>query len=72
LRDGSGIAAVQTILRVSPVPHIFISGERLPVGCGGAEKLQKPFTYQDLVNAIARATGSMSELSPAIASDRHR
>ncbi len=55
LHDGSGVTAVETILRITAIPHIFMSGERLPMGCAPAVWLQKPFMHRDLVNAIERA-----------------
>ena len=55
LREGNGVAAVETILRTTPIPHILMSGERLPAGRARAVKLQKPFMYRDLVDAIERA-----------------
>ncbi len=59
LRDGHGVAAVETILRTAAIPHIFMSGERLPAGRTPAVELQKPFMYRDLANAIERATGRL-------------
>ena len=60
LRDGNGIAAVETIHRITAIPHVFMSGERLPIGGALAVKLQKPFMYRDLANAIERAIGMAS------------
>lgn len=57
LSDGSGISAVETILRSRFVPHVFVTGDRLgtlrhrPVDV----VLEKPFHERDLVQAIARA-----------------
>jgi len=58
LRLGSGIGAVAAILRVMDVPHILMSGARLPAHSPHAIKLQKPFMHRDLVHAIERATGT--------------
>jgi DNA-binding response OmpR family regulator len=54
LGDGSGIAAMAEIERNGPVPHIFMSGERLPAGSRGAPTLMKPFSRQQLSGAIRR------------------
>ena len=57
LRDGSGISAVEKILRNGWVPHVFVSGE---TSSGqtlrpGAIVIQKPFRDMDLDRAIQRA-----------------
>ncbi len=60
LASGSGIAAVEEILRGGFVPHIFLTGDRLlqvklrP----GAIVLQKPFRDADLAGAIDQATAA--------------
>jgi CheY-like chemotaxis protein len=56
LGAGSGIAAVEEILRGGPVPHLFMSGERLELA-GMGSMLQKPFLEADLVAAIERMPG---------------
>ena len=59
LREGSGIGAVETILRDRFVPHVFVSGDRL-TGLAlhpRAIVLQKPFLEADLARAIQRALG---------------
>ena len=63
LRIGSGIAAMRKILSHDYVPHIFISGDSLV-----AEKLdrravvlQKPFSEDDLADAIVRALAAQAE-----------
>jgi CheY-like chemotaxis protein len=56
LREGSGVAAMARIGRTIAIPHIFMSGARLPTGLERAVKLQKPFMSGDLVSAIKRAT----------------
>ncbi len=58
LREGNGVAAVAAILRITSIPHIIMSGERLPIGGAPAVKLQKHFKHRDLVNAIERATAA--------------
>ena len=59
LRQGSGIAAVATILRDQFTPHVFVSGDRL-LGAGlhpRAIVLQKPFLDAELALAIQHALG---------------
>ncbi len=57
LRDGSGISAVEEILRTGWVPHVFVSGEtsRIHALRPGAVVIQKPFRDIDLDRAIQRA-----------------
>lgn len=57
LREGSGIAAVETICSAWPIPHLFASGD-----IAGARALrpdavviQKPFREADLALGIQRA-----------------
>lgn len=52
LGAGSGVRAIEFIQRTRPVPHVFITGGRLPPG---AEALMKPFRESDLLDAIHRA-----------------
>jgi two-component system, response regulator PdtaR len=58
LKKGSGIDAVNAILRAGFVPHIFVSGDRLDRKLlnPAAGFLQKPFEERHLVDAIAHAT----------------
>lgn len=49
---GSGIRAMELILQIRPIPHVFISGGTLPPG---AEALMKPFREADLLQAMDRA-----------------
>jgi hypothetical protein len=58
LKAGSGVAAVTAIARVATIPHIFMSGERLPDAIGSAIFLKKPFVVSDLVSAIDRTSGT--------------
>jgi len=57
LGEGSGIAAVATILRTRPIPHLFVTGDpvfiraRVP----DAVLLIKPFLESALSQAIGRA-----------------
>lgn len=57
LRDGSGVSAVEEILRTGWVPHVFISGETSTILAlrPGAIMIQKPFRDIDLNRAIRRA-----------------
>ncbi|WAC27023.1 response regulator [Ancylobacter sp. SL191] len=57
LREGSGVAAVQEILRVGFVPHLFVSGDVIGVEerMSGAIVLRKPFLEHELARAIQRA-----------------
>ena len=57
LREGSGLAAVSTILETGFIPHIFTTGDRTINGelTTGAVVLQKPFLDAALINAIAAA-----------------
>lgn len=57
LRDGSGVLAVEEILRGGFVPHVFVSGDVASVLAvrPGAIVIQKPFRDPDLASAIQRA-----------------
>ncbi len=57
LRDGSGISAVEEILRAGWVPHVFVSGETWGIHAlkPDAIVIQKPFRDADLNRAIQRA-----------------
>ena len=57
LRDGSGVSAVEEILRTGWVPHVFVSGETSTKQAlrPGAIVIQKPFRDMDLNRAIQRA-----------------
>jgi len=61
---GSGIAAVEQILRTWLVPHVFVSGDlsRIRKLKPGATMLQKPFLESDLAAAIQRALGAAKPL----------
>jgi two-component system, response regulator PdtaR len=60
LTDGSGIAAVEKILKHRFVPHIFVTGDRLGTLLLRPNDIviEKPFRERDLVQAIARAIAS--------------
>ncbi len=57
LRRGSGVAAVEEILRSGFVPHVFVSGDRLRDQALNprAIVIQKPFFEPDLARAIQYA-----------------
>lgn len=57
LREGSGLAAVDQILRKRFVPHVFVTGDLRGVSKlrPGAVVIAKPFTEENLAQAIARA-----------------
>jgi DNA-binding response OmpR family regulator len=58
LREGTGVSAVERILRGGPVPCVFISGAPVHLAKPGANVLQKPFVEADLVRAIRYVIGS--------------
>ena len=57
LGDGSGISAIEEILRTGFVPHLFMSGNisRVKALRPSAVVLEKPFHTAELVLAIQRA-----------------
>jgi CheY-like chemotaxis protein len=57
LDEGSGVSAVEEILRTGFVPHVFVSGNAAAVQAlrPGAIVIQKPFQDPDLARAIQRA-----------------
>lgn len=57
LGEGTGVSAVEKILRAGSVPHVFVSGDVVSVQAvrPDAIVLQKPFRDQDLARAIQRA-----------------
>jgi DNA-binding response OmpR family regulator len=61
LSDGSGISAVETILRTGFVPHLFMSGNSAKVVAQrpGAVVLEKPFHEAAFIGAIRRALGAI-------------
>jgi two-component system, response regulator PdtaR len=56
LRDSSGVEAVEAILEVGPVPHIFMSGDKAAVLAQRPQALviEKPFDEDALMAAIER------------------
>jgi CheY-like chemotaxis protein len=55
LSPGSGLAAMAEIERHHPVPHVFMSGEKLPPPRQTTPMLMKPFNRQQLTKAIQQA-----------------
>ena len=57
LRDGSGISAIERILRTGFVPHVFVSGDSLrgQALTPAAVVIHKPFRTADLARAIDHA-----------------
>jgi two-component system, response regulator PdtaR len=60
LGDGSGISAVEEILRTGPVSYMFVSGDTSSARTlrPGTVIIQKPYREPDLANAIQRAIGA--------------
>ncbi len=58
LHEGSGLSAVNTILKSGFIPHIFVSGDRLDRVTLHREAavLQKPFSEGSLIVAINHVT----------------
>jgi two-component system, response regulator PdtaR len=67
LFDGNGVSAVEKILRIGFIPHVFVSGDRSGILARrpGAVVIQKPFGESDLAWAIQRALGATNNQSPA-------
>lgn len=55
LAEGTGTSAMERIMQVAPVPHVFISGRVLQRPVPGAVLLTKPFRVPALLQAIGRA-----------------
>ncbi len=64
LIDGSGIAAVEEIIRAGPIPHVFVTGDTSKVQAlrPGAVAIQKPFRESDLARAMQRALAAPTVL----------
>ena len=60
LSNGSGISAVEEILRTRVIPYVFVSGDisRVQALRPGAVLMQKPYRELDLVQAIQSARGA--------------
>lgn len=68
LGTGSGITAVEEILKSAFIPHIFASGDILN-GCRRDPRaviIQKPYRESDLARAIASALLGASKDKPAL------
>ena len=59
LGEGSGARVVDAVLRIGPLPHVFVSGDvsRIAALRPHAVALQKPFRVAELARAIQRALG---------------
>jgi CheY-like chemotaxis protein len=59
LGDGSGVSAVEEILRARPVPYLFVSGDisMAQALSPGEVFILKPFREADITRAIERALG---------------
>ena len=55
LKQGTGISAVERIMRVRPFRHFFITGEGTHAVTSEAIVLQKPFREAELIQAIEQA-----------------
>lgn len=57
LGDGSGVSAVEEILRTGPVSHMFVSGDISSIQAlrPGTVVIQKPYREPELAQAIQRA-----------------
>jgi CheY-like chemotaxis protein len=71
LLEGSGLSAVDRILRTRSVPCVFISGAPMHPKRSGTTVLQKPFLEKDLVRAIQRVVGSAVAPLPLPAAPGH-
>lgn len=56
LRTGSGVSAMETILRLTAMPHFFITGGTRRVFPAGATVLLKPFGTVSLMAALDSVT----------------
>jgi two-component system, response regulator PdtaR len=65
LREGSGISAIEVILRTVPMPHVFVTGDiaGLRAQLPDAIAIEKPFGEAGLAQAIQRAVGA-TDASP--------
>jgi two-component system, response regulator PdtaR len=63
LKDGNGVSAVAKILRVGPVPHLFVGADlrRLKALRPSAVAIQKPYREADLTQAIQLALDAPAE-----------
>lgn len=66
LADGSGIAAMDTILRTRAVAHVFMTGTTSSLLPATATVLHKPFFERDLVRALAEAWEAVPPLTVCV------
>lgn len=57
LLEGNGASAVERILRIGPIPCVFITGSPEYMAKPHANMLRKPFVEKDLVRAIRYVVG---------------
>ena len=60
LQKGDGVSAVDRILKNGPKPCVLMSGAPIQAGRPNATVLRKPFTKQNLVQAIQRVVAPRS------------
>ena len=63
LAKGTGVSAVEAIVRTDPIPHVFMSGRSLGHTHPDAVVLRKPFLEPDLVRAIARVLDAATSVA---------
>lgn len=63
LQAGSGISAMDTILRLTAMPHFFITGGPRRIFPTGATVLLKPFSKVSLMAALDSVTGQSAALA---------
>lgn len=63
LQAGSGISAMDTILRLTAMPHFFITGGARRIFPTGAIVLLKPFSKVSLMAALDSVTGRSAALA---------
>jgi CheY-like chemotaxis protein len=57
LGEGSGVRAIDAIIRLGPMPHVFVTGDIAEIAAlrPHAVAIQKPFRVADLARAIQQA-----------------
>jgi CheY-like chemotaxis protein len=60
LRFGSGLAAVETIIKRTPIPYLFVTGDSAKVRAQlpDAVIIQKPYSQGQLARAMEKAANS--------------
>jgi two-component system, response regulator PdtaR len=71
LLEGSGLSAVNRILRTRSVPCVFTSGAPIYPKWPGATTLQKPFLEADLIRAIQHVIGAVEAPPPPWSAPEH-